>query len=189
MSSDVFRRVGRGGAGNFFSKKEVEDAQNAQPQVPRPILSPPAMCLRRVHSYLLLFQDPEAQKPKSPTADDAAAAAAAAQQHSSPAYARAGRGGAGNFHDAPPTIDDSLAQEEALRRTNAAVSASLARPRAGGLSGRGGAGNWSDDTAQGERETQDRRQQQEIEAKIAHDVEASLQMPGKTYHQHDREME
>ena len=76
-----------------------------------------------------------------------------------------------------------------MRRTNAAVSASLAKPRAAGLSGRGGMGNWSDDTAQKEKDEQERRRQQEIEAKIAHDVEASLALPGKTYHQHDREME
>jgi len=29
MSSEVFRKVGRGGAGNFFSKKDVEEVEEA----------------------------------------------------------------------------------------------------------------------------------------------------------------
>jgi hypothetical protein len=29
-SSDVYRRVGRGGAGNWYSKKDVEEAEKAQ---------------------------------------------------------------------------------------------------------------------------------------------------------------
>jgi hypothetical protein len=27
MSTDVFRRVGRGGAGNFYSQQDVQDAE------------------------------------------------------------------------------------------------------------------------------------------------------------------
>ncbi|KXH66021.1 hypothetical protein CSAL01_09599 [Colletotrichum salicis] len=30
--SDVFRKVGRGGSGNFFSKKDVDDAEKATPE-------------------------------------------------------------------------------------------------------------------------------------------------------------
>lgn len=29
MSSEAFRKVGRGGAGNFFSKKDVEEVEEA----------------------------------------------------------------------------------------------------------------------------------------------------------------
>ncbi|KAF6837337.1 hypothetical protein CPLU01_03201 [Colletotrichum plurivorum] len=67
--SDVFRKVGRGGAGNFYSKKDVEDVEKANPE------------------------DIEAQK------DAAAATTSPTSPNTSSAYARAGRGGAGNFHD------------------------------------------------------------------------------------------
>jgi hypothetical protein len=33
MASEVFRRVGRGGAGNWYSKKDVEDADKAALEV------------------------------------------------------------------------------------------------------------------------------------------------------------
>jgi hypothetical protein len=33
MSSEVFRRVGRGGAGNWYSKKDIEDAGKANTEV------------------------------------------------------------------------------------------------------------------------------------------------------------
>jgi hypothetical protein len=36
MSSDVFRKVGRGGAGNFYSKKDIEDAEKATSAVCTP---------------------------------------------------------------------------------------------------------------------------------------------------------
>jgi len=32
-SSDVFRRVGRGGAGNWYSKKDIEDANKVEAEV------------------------------------------------------------------------------------------------------------------------------------------------------------
>ena len=35
-SQDVYRRVGRGGAGNWYSKQDVEDADKAQLEVKHP---------------------------------------------------------------------------------------------------------------------------------------------------------
>jgi hypothetical protein len=34
MASEVFQRVGRGGAGNWYSKKDVEEADRAALEVP-----------------------------------------------------------------------------------------------------------------------------------------------------------
>jgi hypothetical protein len=51
MSTDVFRRVGRGGAGNFYSKKDIQDAENASTEVqavppnPRTIPPSPVVCI------------------------------------------------------------------------------------------------------------------------------------------------
>ncbi|KLU87520.1 hypothetical protein MAPG_06519 [Magnaporthiopsis poae ATCC 64411] len=69
MSDDVYRRVGRGGAGNFYSKKDVEDVEKA---------SKAAI-------------DLEAQKTDPSSLEEAAPAPAQ--------YSRAGRGGAGNFYE------------------------------------------------------------------------------------------
>lgn len=33
MSSEVFRRVGRGGAGNFYSKQDVQEADKVSKEV------------------------------------------------------------------------------------------------------------------------------------------------------------
>ncbi|KAF5501028.1 hypothetical protein CGCS363_v006638 [Colletotrichum siamense] len=157
--SDVFRKVGRGGAGNFYSKKDVEDVEKAKPE------------------------DAEAQK-------DAAAAATTTSPTSSSngsAYARAGRGGAGNFYD-HSSLPDTKQQEEAAGKTQAAVNASLARS-ARGATGRGGAGNYGDSTVPGSETAEDEVKRKEaLEKKIIEDVEAGLPMPPKTYyHQSTKE--
>lgn len=107
-----------------------------------------------------------------------------------PTYVRSGRGGAGNFAE-PPTLAETQAREDLVDRTDAAVSASLAgKPRAG-LSGRGGAGNWTTAESAGAGAHADdvQARQAVIEDKVVHEIEASLPLPPKTYHQHDRQME
>ncbi|KAK2070520.1 hypothetical protein P8C59_005006 [Phyllachora maydis] len=156
--SDNFRRVGRGGAGNFLSKKDVEDAESAS-------------------------EDLEAQRTAGP-ADANTPSTAQAPQASGPVYARAGRGGAGNYHEPAAAQRQEAAEAE---RVKAAVAANQGKPRAG-LTGRGGAGNWTDATAQraGDEEQKKRK---DLEAKILQDVQAGLVIPPRTYHQHDRESE
>lgn len=64
------------------------------------------------------------------------------------------------------------------------------KPRTG-LNGRGGAGNWADDSAT-EKDgaaAEGQARQQQIADQVAHDIDASLPPPPKTYHQHDRDME
>ncbi|TDZ24248.1 hypothetical protein Cob_v003031 [Colletotrichum orbiculare MAFF 240422] len=153
--SDVFRKVGRGGAGNFFSKKDVEDAQKASPE------------------------DVEAQK-------DAATAATTSPTSATTnpsGYARAGRGGAGNFHETA-SLPDAKQQEEAAGKTQAAVNASLARSSrsGGGASGRGGAGNYGESAVPGAETTDEDVRKEALEKKIIEDVEAGLPMPPKTYY-------
>ena len=161
MSSDVFRRVGRGGAGNFYSQKDVEDAENARPK------------------------DLEAQQQKTATSQHTTTQATS---NSAPAYSRAGRGGAGNFYEAG-TISESIEREQEVQKTKAAVAASGNARSRGGLTGRGGMGNWADDSADVERVKEEEKKKEVIEAKILEDVEAGLKLPAKAYHQHDREVE
>ncbi|KAK1992925.1 hypothetical protein LX36DRAFT_674219 [Colletotrichum falcatum] len=146
--SDVYRKTGRGGSGNFYSKKDVEDVEKANPE------------------------DLEAQKTANATA--------AATGPTAGGYARGGRGGAGNFHD-PSSLPDAKQQEDAAGKTQAAVSASLARS-ARGASGRGGAGNYGDSSVPGGEAAGDElRRKQALEKKIIEDVEAGLPMPPRAY--------
>ena len=182
---DVFRRTGRGGAGNYISQKEVEEAEKAQQanvshvQLCRVLCKacPGGACSN------IPRQDPESQRADASTT--AAAMAAASQP---PQYVRVGRGGAGNYSE-PPTIADSHDRKDVVDRTAAAVSASQAGKPRTGLTGRGGAGNWTYDGEKQDGPEQDEAEQQRIADKIKHDIDASLPPPPKTYHQHDRDME
>ncbi|GKT53239.1 hypothetical protein ColTof4_13348 [Colletotrichum tofieldiae] len=150
--SDVYRKTGRGGSGNFYSKKDVEDVEKANPE------------------------DVEAQKTTNATA--AAAQTTSPTSPTAGGYARAGRGGAGNFHDAS-SLPSAKQQEEVAGKTRAAVSASLARS-ARGASGRGGAGNYGDGAGEATAEEEAKRKQA-LERKIIEDVEAGLPMPPRAY--------
>ncbi|RYC60360.1 hypothetical protein CHU98_g5856, partial [Xylaria longipes] len=76
--SDAYLRTGRGGAGNFYSQKDVEDAATKD-----------------------RAEDIEAQKPPAthlPLDDNSTAPSTTTTTTTTPgAYARSGRGGAGNF--------------------------------------------------------------------------------------------
>ncbi|KAH6850281.1 hypothetical protein B0I37DRAFT_371235 [Chaetomium sp. MPI-CAGE-AT-0009] len=176
MSSDVFRRVGRGGAGNFYSKQDVQDAEKkastttVRPRSPRSTPNP--LTLTPTHATGSSSLGPGTN------------------------YTRAGRGGAGNFtfsstEDAASTLTssaDTAAQkqeEEADRaKAAAAVAASLAaKSKTGGLSGRGGAGNWSMGGGGREEEEREerRREEEELERKVLRDVEVGLPPPARVY--------
>ncbi|KAF3770009.1 hypothetical protein M406DRAFT_354219 [Cryphonectria parasitica EP155] len=158
-------RVGRGGAGNFISQKDVQEAERKAQQA-----NP---------------QGPEAQRPP-PSAPEYPPAPAVPE---APQYVRSGRGGAGNFADAP-TIAESQDREAVVDRTKAAVTASQAGKPRTGLTGRGGAGNWTDNTpAARDSAGGTQAKEHEIEEQVAHDIEATLPPPPKTYHQHDRDMD
>ncbi|KAK3333441.1 hypothetical protein B0T19DRAFT_474132 [Cercophora scortea] len=174
MSSEpVFRRVGRGGAGNWYSKQDVEDAEKKTQAA-----------------------DLEGQKGKQADAPlTAAITAATVASTAATTYARGGRGGAGNF--ASPTavsgMDASTTQherEQDTERTKAAVAAS--KPRTGGLSGRGGVGNWKDSAASAGETTpqkveQERKKLEEMELEVLKNVEAGLAVPRPAYQKVDRD--
>ncbi|KAK4114137.1 hypothetical protein N656DRAFT_767155 [Canariomyces notabilis] len=190
MSSDVFRKVGRGGAGNFYSKKDIEEAEKATSAAAPPLNGPGA----------------------------GAEAGASGSGSTVPSYARGGRGGAGNFvfrggpstasaaPSAPTTGGESAsspssgplspdtAQQELLaaaeaERTRVAIAASIAaKTRTGGLSGRGGAGNWTGGGGAGGSSGSDNDGEQgpaaaeELELKVLREVEDGLAFPGRVYH-------
>ncbi|CAK7263870.1 hypothetical protein SEPCBS119000_000719 [Sporothrix epigloea] len=168
MTMDVFR-VGRGGAGNWYNKKDQEEAEK---------------------------RDTEANKNADETGATLQPAAAPQRQQSP--YSRGGRGGAGNFYDSAAVAaaqrDEAIEAARVQATTTTApvpasvdspavVVASAIRPRPG-LSGRGGAGNWAASAAAAaEHDEKQLRKQAAMEAQIEQDVEAGLPLPPKTYHQ------
>ncbi|KAK9771079.1 hypothetical protein SCAR479_12203 [Seiridium cardinale] len=192
--ADAYRKVGRGGAGNFYSPKDVEEATKAP------------------------SNDLEAQKPAP--ADELPSDPAEAPRNqppagasATPAYARTGRGGAGNFVDPlaasssstrphshsqqprPATVhstgNQSFAQPSgpADPAAPSSTGAQRAPPRAG-LTGRGGAGNWaSTEDQKTVDEEQERKRKEAIDKGVFDDVRAGLKEPGRAHtrvHPHGR---
>ncbi|KAK6219077.1 hypothetical protein LQW54_002579 [Pestalotiopsis sp. IQ-011] len=194
--SDVYRKVGRGGAGNFYSQNDVEEhmaqASSAsggdgdlEAQKPAPADDVPS--------------DPAIEQHQQPAA--ATSTSAAGSSGDAPAYGvRTGRGGAGNFIDPltasssseptvrqhaqprPPTVHTTGNQSFFLKQQQKEAENSAAPPR---LSGRGGAGNWGGGPSEAERKTvddeQERKRREAIDKGIFDDVRAGLQEPGRAH--------
>lgn len=113
-------------------------------------------------------------------------------------YARAGRGGAGNFYESSQAQEQERAEAEG---TSAAeqVASRLKKhyPRGGGsagmsLGGRGGAGNYSSAAAaQGhddeQRQAEEGRKGDELKKKVEDAVDKGLRMPGRVHRKRDGE--
>ncbi|KAE9379164.1 hypothetical protein N431DRAFT_478238 [Stipitochalara longipes BDJ] len=186
--SEPYKKVGRGGAGNFYSKKDVEDIKGKGKAV-----------------------DPEAVPPA--TADLARALSAS---QPAPEYLHTGRGGAGNWLKPTDLTSSGLAQTFSPDPTSIAPSSSSSAdagpsspssssptssfvnpaPRPGiGVSkrvlggskptykgGRGGAGNYTDFEAEERaRRDEEERVRAEMERKVERDVEAGLARPARAY--------
>ncbi|KAN0114976.1 hypothetical protein V8E51_004520 [Hyaloscypha variabilis] len=188
--SEPYKKVGRGGAGNFYSKKTVEDIKGKGKAV-----------------------DPEALPPA--TADLARAISASLP---APEYLHTGRGGAGNWLKPTDLTSSGLTQTTSPDPTSIAPSSSspteagpsspspssssptstfaTPAPRPGiGVSkrvlggskptykgGRGGAGNYTDFEAEERaRREEEERVRAEMERRVERDVEAGLERPARAY--------
>ncbi|KAI0542263.1 hypothetical protein GGR58DRAFT_453299 [Xylaria digitata] len=165
--TDAYLRTGRGGAGNFYSQKDVEDAATKDKT-----------------------EDVEAQKPIA-SLDANGTAPSAPSPTSAGVYARSGRGGAGNFVSSSnlPSTSPPSSSPHTSTSPSAPKSASSAQPSGSSkYSGRGGAGNWADGESEGARrakDEQDRRRKEALDAGIAQEIRASLAQPPRTYHLHE----
>ncbi|KAI1427027.1 hypothetical protein F5Y12DRAFT_712640 [Xylaria sp. FL1777] len=182
---DAYLRTGRGGAGNFYSQKDVEDtvtkdrAEDIEAQKPAP------------------QQDSTSTTPSTPPPTSAAAGGVGGVYM----YARSGRGGAGNFiQPSSPTHPISIPiSTPILTSTSPPPPSKSAQsppgPSTGSsrYSGRGGAGNWagpesgeSEGTQRAKEEQERRRKEALLDAGIAREIRASLpQQPPRTYHLHE----
>ncbi|GJN77292.1 hypothetical protein PLIIFM63780_000782 [Purpureocillium lilacinum] len=167
---DVFRRVGRGGAGNYVpaadaarSSKDLEAQQQHQSE--------------------------NDAAPSATTSDLGAGGGVAG------AARRAGRGGAGNYVEAERLPSARENEEHLAGEVNSAVASSLERKRGAaasrGMGGRGGAGNWNlEQTASAdggeEEEGGEGSKVQELERKVKEAVDKGLRMPDKVHHGRDK---
>ncbi|KAI0439604.1 hypothetical protein F4803DRAFT_32618 [Xylaria telfairii] len=160
--SNAYMRTGRGGAGNFYSQKDVDDAATKDSA-----------------------EDIEAQK--TPTLDDNSTAPSTPSTSAAGAYARSGRGGAGNFVSATPSTLPGISSSSSTSFAPSSTGAPRSPPGASTYSGRGGAGNWAAESegATRAKEEQDRRRKEALDAGIAQEIRASLpRQPRRTYHLH-----
>ncbi|KAI1808607.1 hypothetical protein F4811DRAFT_499993 [Daldinia bambusicola] len=168
MSDAVYRRSGRGGAGNFYSQKDIEEvakrkSQDLEAQKPQP------------------FADDEPlTDPADGPAQPAATPAISSTSNGTRTYARAGRGGAGNFVDVPSS---SVATVTPPSTSAAQDQAHIQQPR---HSGRGGAGNWTSEHAGSEPHDQEeeRKRREALDAHILEDIRDSLPQPPKIHYMH-----
>jgi hypothetical protein len=188
---DAYRKVGRGGAGNFYSQKDIDEAtkpsnsaSDLEAQRPGPPMgdetpSDPA--------------DEPAPGPPStstPAASSSSTGAGAGAGSSAPAYTRSGRGGAGNFVDpqtaaaAAASVFSNLSGVHPKPATvQSTGNQSFTAQAPSRYTGRGGAGNWGtgDEAQRVVNEEQERKRKEALDAKVFDDVMAGLQEPGRAH--------
>ncbi|KAI1074343.1 hypothetical protein F5B20DRAFT_441084 [Whalleya microplaca] len=163
--ADVYRRSGRGGAGNFYSQKEIDEAtrpksKDLEAQHPQPTDTPPT--------------DPS-DPPQSPST--------LPPQTQPPSTTSTGRGGAGNFVD-PAQARAAPSDTSALPHSaphSLPSTTTTTTPRAA-MSGRGGSGNWATGDTQVYDAEQERKRREALDAGILRDIRASLPRPPPKIH-------
>ncbi|KAI1762486.1 hypothetical protein GGR53DRAFT_416027 [Hypoxylon sp. FL1150] len=175
--TDVYRRTGRGGAGNFYSQKDIAEVTKAADSDSSKDLEAQT-------------RPPADEIPTDP-ADPSAHVASASTQPG--AYARTGRGGAGNFVD-PATAVVAPTSTSPPHTSPTAPAPAIATVARSGLAGRGGAGNWTtvpgEGRGQGEDDEgaydpeQERKRREALDAHILKDIRDSLPQPPKIHYMH-----
>ncbi|KAI1089649.1 hypothetical protein F5B19DRAFT_360603 [Rostrohypoxylon terebratum] len=187
--ADVYRRSGRGGAGNFYSQEDIEEAtkgkrEDIEVQKPQP-----------------LADDKSSNDPADVSARIAAPMANTNADNGSgngaKLYSRSGRGGAGNFVDVPSSTSIDLTPGSTASKPAAPPSSPPSTsdtqsytlptqpPARGALSGRGGAGNWvSTNPETAYDPEQERKRREALDAHILQDIRESLPQPPKIHYMH-----
>ena len=161
MASDTYRKVGRGGAGNYYSSQDIQQAQKQAAEVHTQKLIKA--------SILILPKDLEAQ----PIISDEFRATNAKE----PEYIHSGRGGAGNYS----TASDAAERKRSVDMTPDTRERTVPE---GGFYGRGGAGNLrgSDkDPAMDGKDTAAGEAQKQTYEETVQDVEKGLRAPEKAH--------
>ncbi|KAI0143538.1 hypothetical protein GGR57DRAFT_348757 [Xylariaceae sp. FL1272] len=153
--SDAMYRTGRGGAGNFYSQKDVVDAATKE-----------------------TTEDIEAQKPISQSRDDTGTTPSSSTPTSATGYARSGRGGAGNFTSTSTLPTTSPATSSALK------AAPAARPTHTGRGGAGNWASGESEEVQRAKAEQEAKRKAALDAGIVQEIRDSLPPPPRIHHLH-----
>lgn len=185
---DVYRKVGRGGAGNFYSQKDIDEATkpSSSSDLEAQKLGPAAAAADETPSDPAIEPAPGPPSTSTPTAADTGAVSSASGSTTTPTtYTRSGRGGAGNFVDPQTasvfsTMTGVQARPATVQSTGNQSFAQAPPPR---YTGRGGAGNWGtgDEAQRVANEEQERKRKEALNAKVFDDVMAGLQEPGRAH--------
>ncbi|TRX94511.1 hypothetical protein FHL15_004666 [Xylaria flabelliformis] len=156
--NDAYLRTGRGGAGNFYSHKDVEDAVAKDKT-----------------------EDIEAQKAPLPIDDNSTAP-------STSAPIRSGRGGAGNFISSStlPSTNTTTSSSSFPPTSTGHPKSPTSASKYSGRGGAGNWTSAAEsDGAKRAKEEQEQRRKEALDAGFAQEIRASLpQQPARTYHLH-----
>ncbi|KAK8140314.1 hypothetical protein PG984_000380 [Apiospora sp. TS-2023a] len=164
---DAYKRAGRGGAGNYYSPQQIEEATNSnkgkggQQEQDLEAQNPAA-------SSSSFDADPLPSDPAT-----AVATAADAEHHQAQATAAVASSRAASYANAHAPPPSSHQQQQGPP------------PQQIRYSGRGGAGNWTSDPAQLEYDEENKRKRQAaLDAKVFNEVNTALAEPKKAYQLH-----
>ncbi|KAK7969101.1 hypothetical protein PG988_008174 [Apiospora saccharicola] len=166
---DAYKRAGRGGAGNYYSPQQIEEATNSNKgkggQQEQDLEAQKPAASSSSFDADPLPSDPATAVPVSapppPPPNHQAQAAAAVASSRAAAYANA-------HAPPPPSHQQQQAPQQQIR-----------------YSGRGGAGNWTSDPAQLEYDEENKRKRQAaLDAKVFNEVNTALAEPKKAYQLH-----
>lgn len=177
---DVYRKVGRGGAGNYYSSSKADEASRVNFDLyPFSLLWVPR-CIPRWPSIQYPHTDNNSQDLEAQKLDTTPAPPP--DSSTTLTSVRAGRGGAGNYVD-PANLPNAREQEEMADKTAAAIEASLKRNQnvRGGLGGRGGAGNWHEES-EAAHKGEGGAKEEDLERKVKDVVDKGLKLPDKVHH-------
>jgi len=154
--SEPYKKVGRGGAGNFYSPKDIEDVSKAAES-----------------------SDLEAQSLPQTETDTVIPS----QPREAPEYLHTGRGGAGNWIQPSTLTSSGLTQTSTSPATSKTGNNQIRGPsKPMYRGGRGGAGNYVDPEAE-EREAREKEEveRRRVEESVERDVERGLARPERAY--------
>ncbi|OTB17874.1 hypothetical protein K445DRAFT_315612 [Daldinia sp. EC12] len=180
MADAVYRCTGRGGAGNFYSQKDIEEVAKRKSED-----------LEAQKSQTLADDEPltdPADGPAPLVATPTVSSNGGDGSVSVRTYARSGRGGAGNFIDVPSSSIATAPPPSSPKSQDQSHPQPQSPRRGGALSGRGGAGNWTTQSEHGESEPydqeQERKRREALDAHILRDIRDSLPQPPKIHYMH-----
>ncbi len=163
MASEQYRKVGRGGAGNFYSPRDVGDI---------------AKHVNQVHDIESALKSQINIRPQDLEAQTATRDTPIADPEARPSdFAHSGRGGAGNYKPTANSTAPGIASDLSTSIKQAPIPE-------GGHGGRGGVGNYRGSVSLEGRQAEVERAnklQEEAYAKTVEDVEKGMKPPEKAH--------